>query len=203
MNPLPFVSAGGSIPAICQGATTIVLGGSFFGNATSAVWSDGGAGGTFINNTGSTPGTARYTASISAPVNVTLTLTSGGGSCGPQTASKTITIYPRPNVGSNVSPSATVCAGTPVTLSGTGATIYSWTGGVVNGVPFIPVSSNTYLVTGTNSSTGCVNTATRVITVNPLPSVGHIVNPSSGIVCAGSTVILSGTGANSYTGLAE
>ena len=37
------------------------------GGATSAIWSDGAAGGTFTNNTGSTPNTTTYTASSSAP----------------------------------------------------------------------------------------------------------------------------------------
>ncbi|UJH91070.1 hypothetical protein LZ575_20805 [Antarcticibacterium sp. 1MA-6-2] len=43
------------------------LGGSYGGGATSAVWTDGGAGGTFANNTGNTPNTATYTAAANAP----------------------------------------------------------------------------------------------------------------------------------------
>jgi hypothetical protein len=92
ITALPTASAGSAVAAICQGATTTALGGSFGGSATSAVWSDGGAGGTFANNTGSTPGTATYTASGSAPSTVTLTLTTSGGGCGTATDSKTLTV---------------------------------------------------------------------------------------------------------------
>jgi PKD repeat protein len=44
VTPLPTANAGSAIPAICQGGTTVALGGSFGGSATSALWSDGGAG---------------------------------------------------------------------------------------------------------------------------------------------------------------
>lgn len=97
ITALPTASAGSPVAAICQGATTAALGGSFGGSATSAVWSDGGAGGTFANNTGSTPGTATYTASGSAPSTVTLTLTTSGGGCGTATDSKTLTVNSVPS----------------------------------------------------------------------------------------------------------
>jgi uncharacterized repeat protein (TIGR01451 family) len=97
VNPNPTVNAGGAIPAICQGGTTISLGGSFGGGATSAIWSDAGAGGTFTNNSGSTPGTTTYTASLTAPATVTLTLTTSGGFCGTTSANKIITINPKPS----------------------------------------------------------------------------------------------------------
>lgn len=82
--------AGGAIPAIFQGGTTGSLGGSVSG-ATSGIWDDGGAGGTFTNNGGSTPNTATYTSSASSPTSVTLTLTATGG-CGTATASKVLTV---------------------------------------------------------------------------------------------------------------
>ena len=95
---LPTVDAGGAIAAICQGGTTTALGGSFGGTATAAVWSDGGAGGTFANNGGSAPNTATYTASASSASPVTLTLTTSGGSCGTVSGDKQITINSRPTV---------------------------------------------------------------------------------------------------------
>jgi hypothetical protein len=96
VNPNPTVNVGGALTAICQGGTTAALGGSFGGGATSAVWSDGGAGGSFTNNTGSTPGTATYTAAANAPATVTLTLTTSGGSCGTTSDSKTLTVNALP-----------------------------------------------------------------------------------------------------------
>jgi autotransporter-associated beta strand protein len=96
VNLNPTVSAGIAVAAICQGSNSGPLGGSFGGGATSAVWSDGGAGGSFTNNSGSTPGTATYTASITSSSSVTLTLTTNGGSCGTTSDSKQITVNPIP-----------------------------------------------------------------------------------------------------------
>jgi len=57
----PTINAGAAVPGICQGGTTGALGGSFGGSATGAIWSDGGIGGTFTNNSGTTPGTTTWT----------------------------------------------------------------------------------------------------------------------------------------------
>ncbi|UJH91069.1 hypothetical protein LZ575_20800 [Antarcticibacterium sp. 1MA-6-2] len=110
INPNPTVDVGSSIAAICQGGTTAALGGSFGGGATSAVWTDGGAGGTFSNNSGNTPNTATYTAAANAPNSVTLTLTTAGGSCQTVSDSKTISVNPTPtvNVGGAI---AAICQG--------------------------------------------------------------------------------------------
>jgi len=89
----------------------------------------------------------------------------------------------------------TVCVGIAVTLSGSGATSYTWDNGVSNGVPFTPaVGSLTYTVTGTTGS--CSNTDHVVVTVNALPTVNAGVDQT---VCAGIAVTLSGSGATSYT----
>jgi 6-phosphogluconolactonase (cycloisomerase 2 family) len=65
-----------------------------------------------------------------------------------------------------------LCAGESVTLTGGGADTYTWTGGVTNGVGFIPPSATTtYTVTGTVTATGCQNTAIITITVNPITIV--------------------------------
>ncbi len=88
----PTVLVGGAMSAICQGGTSAALSGSFGGSATGAIWSDGGAGGSFSNNDGATPATATYTAALDAPPSVTLTLTSVGGPCGVVSDSKSIAI---------------------------------------------------------------------------------------------------------------
>ena len=80
-----------------------------------------------------------------------------------------------------------MCAGGSATLSGTGASSYSWTGGVSDGVPFTPSAGiHSYTVTGTTD--GCSNTATTAITVNTTP-VGTITGPSS--VNIGSNITLT------------
>ena len=62
-----------------------------------------------------------------------------------------------------------VCEGNPVTLSGAGATSYTWDNSVLDGVAFTPLSTATYTVTGTDGN-GCVNSDQVVVTVNTLPS---------------------------------
>lgn len=139
INAVPVVDAGGALDAVCQGATTASLGGSFGGGATGAIWSDGLTGpnaGTFTNNDGSTPGITTYTASATAPATVTLTLTNLGGSCGTVYASKTLTVHPLLIAG--ISGDALVCQDdTPPKITftasnGTSPYTFSYT---VNGGP--------------------------------------------------------------------
>lgn len=80
-----------------------------------------------------------------------------------------------------------VCRGASVTLTGGGASTYTWTGGIVNGVAIQTdtLSTNTYTVTGTIA--GCSNTATKTITINPLPTATFTTqNESSSLYCDGS-----------------
>jgi hypothetical protein len=104
-----------------------------------------------------------------------------------------VTVNPLPVV--NAGTDVTVCAGTPVTLSGSGASTYTWNNAVSNAVAFTPTATTTYTVTGTDAN-GCVNTDQVVVTVNPLP----VVNAGTDVtVCAGTSVTLSGSGASTYS----
>lgn len=90
----PTVDAGPAMPSTTQGGITGPLGGSFGGSATGAVWS--ATEGTFNFNTGSTPGTATFLASLISSPTVTLTLTTIGSVCPAVSASKTISVVPDP-----------------------------------------------------------------------------------------------------------
>jgi hypothetical protein len=57
-----------------------------------------------------------------------------------------------------------ICAGDNVTLSGTGGSNYQWNNNVVDGQPFAPAQSSTYVVTA-QDSLGCTGTDTVVVTV--------------------------------------
>ncbi|MDA0741855.1 MAG: gliding motility-associated C-terminal domain-containing protein [Bacteroidetes bacterium] len=87
----------------------------------------------------------------------------------------------------------TSCVGDAVILNGAGAGIngtYSWTGGVTDGVSFVPAFSNTsttYTVTGTDIN-GCQNNATATVTVNDLP-VSPVVNTTSYSYCKDATAL--------------
>lgn len=120
-----------------------------------------------------------------------------GGVCGyKQTLTKTVFLYTTPTVGATISNSV-LCNGGSTTISGTGASTYTWTGGISNGVAFSPTTSATYSVTGT-SVNGCTNTAVASVTVNALPTV--TATPSSSVICNGGSVTLTGSGtATTYT----
>ncbi|MGP8216255.1 MAG: T9SS type A sorting domain-containing protein [Bacteroidia bacterium] len=98
----------------------------------------------------------------------------------------------------SVPASAAVCQGASVTLSGNGGVSYSWSGGITNGTPFIPASSASYIVTGTDSHS-CKNTDTIAVTVNTIPVVTITSSPIDDTICSGSAIILSGNGADSYS----
>jgi hypothetical protein len=107
----------------------------------------------------------------------------------------TIVVNSLPNVGISVNPSIHVCLGSNVTLSGTGASSYQWSGGIINATSFIPsYSPANYFVTGFDSITGCRNVDSVIIYINPPINV----NVSNFAICAGDSVTLSATGGVSY-----
>lgn len=176
--------------AVCPGGIVNL----FASNVANATYSWSGPGGyssTSQNPTGIvmplTPGTYDYT----------VTATVAGVPC---TSTTTVTVNPLPTV--NAGTDQVVCQGTQVTLSGSGASTYSWNNGVSNGVAFTqPVGNVTYTVTGT-SAAGCTNTDQVNVTVNALPTVNA---GTYGPVCANAaTIALAGTptgGAFSGTGV--
>jgi len=155
-------------PTICEGqsANLVATG------ATSYLWSNGMT-------------TSSQTVSPSTSTTYTVT---GLSDCGVTTQTSTITVNPIPTV--NAGLDTTVCAGTIITLSGSGATSYSWTNGISNAVPFSVSQTQTYTVTG--AANGCSNTDQVTINVNPLPNVNA--GPDQ-MLCDGQSTILSGSGA--------
>ena len=210
INPVPTVAVGGAVAAVCQSGTTTALGGSFAGAATSAQWSDGGAGGSFANNGGLTPATTTYTAAANSISPVTLTLTTSGGLCSIATASKQLTVNPNPtiNVGGAV---AAICqSGTTLALGGSyggGATSAVWTasptggsfsnnGGATPGTATYTAAANstspiTLTLTTSGGSCGTLN-ANKQVVVNPNPTV-NAGSALTAICQSGTTAVLGGS----------
>ncbi|TNF47285.1 MAG: hypothetical protein EP305_08215, partial [Bacteroidetes bacterium] len=124
-------------------------------------------------------GSQTFNAPFTSPLNYSLTgLTPSGGSCtitaafsadGACSTTQNYTSPAIPVVGAGTDQS--VCTGSQVTLSGSGASTYSWTGGVTNGVAFTPPAGTTsYTVTGTNAQ-GCTSTDQVNVTLNSNPTV--------------------------------
>jgi hypothetical protein len=103
---------------------------------------------------------------------------------------------PSPTVNITATPSNTVCAGSSVTLTASGSGSFTWSGGINDGVPFVPLNTQTYTVTATNAC-GATATSSITVTVNPLPSVGANASPTT--ICEGGSSTLTGNGAATYT----
>ncbi len=94
-----------------------------------------------------------------------------------------------------------VCSGNSVTLTTNAVSGYSWsTGATTQSIVVSPTSSGIYSVSGV-SSIGCSAAASISITVSTGAPVLSIVNTGSvaGGICAGKSVVLTASGALSYT----
>src|SRR5690606_18969269 len=119
----------------------------------------------------------------------TVTVTGSTLSGCENTATVTITANPNPIVGASATLEE-VCFGESTILTGSGADSYTWTGGVVDGLSFTPltVGPTTYTVTGTNAF-GCEGTASITITVIDCePVVPNFEMP--GHLCVGDCITI-------------
>lgn len=98
-----------------------------------------------------------------------------------------IVINALPTVVANAS-STNVCAGSEVTLTGSGADSYLWSGGVSDGISFIPTTTGYFTVLGTDNSTQCFNFDSVLVTVVGLPDTSVAQNGNQlAAVLAGAT----------------
>ncbi len=142
-NPLPLVVV--QDQTVCAG-TTITLSGN---GASTYAWDNGITNGiSFV---------------ASATATYAVTGTDANGCFASDQVLVTVNALPIVNAGAD----QTICEGSVVTLSGSGATSYVWNNGVTNGISFTPVTSGTYSVTGTDAN-GCINT--DFVTINILPT---------------------------------
>lgn len=176
INALPNVVATANPTSVCAGGSLTLTG----SGATSYTWTNGVTNGqSFVPNA-----TATYTVTGS-----------DANGCS-KTSTVTVPVNPLPIVNANAAPGTSICANTQLTLSGTGAVNYTWTPTGTNNVPFTPLTTTTYTVTGTDAN-NCSATSSVTVTVNPLPIIGLLVSPND-TVCAGTAVTLTANGANTY-----
>src|SRR5690606_12062040 len=130
----------------------------------------------------------------STPGTYNFTFTPTGPTCNP-TTQISVNIVPVSSV--DAGQDLTVCEGTQVTLTGTGAVNYYWDNNVINGVPFDPPVGTTtrYIVTGTGGN-GCSDFDTVFVTSVAMPTVdaGQDIT-----ICQGQSVTLTATGATTYS----
>lgn len=169
VNPLPIVTITGN-NVICVGGSTVFTA----AGGTNYAWSAGAQ--TTPSITLSTAGT------------YTVTVTDVNGCTA--TASRSLVIDPGT---ANILGTNNICAGTSSIFTAAGGVSYLWSNSATT--PSIVVSTaGTYTVTVTNAS-GCTKTASRTLTVSPLP-IAAIVGPNE--TCNGVALTLTATGGGTY-----
>ena len=173
----------GSNKSICIGSGVSI--GDVLTNGYTYSWSPSYS----LNNSSS----STVVASPTSTTTYTLTETNSSG-CS-QTGSITVNVNSLPIV---TAISTRICPGNSIKLTGSGASTYSWSNGVVDGVPFLPQASAIYTLTGTDNN-GCQNSAT--ITVVPSDSASPTINVSPQITLPNGSpnTIYVGRGAQTIT----
>lgn len=188
---------GSSIPV--TKTVSVVQGPAFIINSTPAATVCAGNNVT-ITPSGATTYTLINTGATAPPFVVTPTtatiysvsaITSGTNTC-KRTQTLSITIG---TINININPpTPSVCPGQSITLTGSGATTYTWSSGPnTAAITVTPAVTITYTLNGTNS--GCTGTKTVQVNVNPIPTV----TVNSPTICPSSTVALIASGANTYS----
>jgi len=191
---LPVVSIAASSPTLCMdnfngSPNTVVFTAA---GATSYIWGP---------ITGITPNTLNGSSitgtSTGAPI-VSVTVIGSAATC-TNTASFTVAAIPNPIIAVT---SGSMCFGTSVNLTSSGANTYTWSPSASlnvsngNAVTASPAVTTVYSVIG--SSVGC-NSQTQTGTASVVPNPTVTLAPLSPTICIGSSINLTASGASDYT----
>lgn len=115
--------------------------------------------------------------------------------CLTNSVAKTLTILPTPTL--LVSGPTSVCVGSSISQTVSGASSYSWSSGATTSVVSLtPSASGIFTITGTDSN-GCFSATTKSITVELVPQL--TLTSSSSSICSTQSVSISASGASSYS----
>ena len=159
-------------------------------NAYGGFWSATNGGGVLSPNVSNS--NVVYNANPSDPSTVNFTYVAFN-QCGSTTASTSISVLSLPTV--NAGLNQTACANSNVTLTATSNGTVVWNSGLLDGVAFLAAQGTTSYIATATGANGCTNTDTVTVTGLALPNVGAGQDQT---VCAGESVTLNGSGANSY-----
>jgi hypothetical protein len=146
-------------------------------------------------------GASNYTFSGGNPVNPAATTSysvtgTNSTGCISLPAVATVTVYNNPAVTAASSASVS-CSGSPLNLTASGATSYTWsTGANTASTTASPTVNTTYYVIGADTN-GCISYVTIPVTVNPVPNVA--IATTKTFICVGNTATLTASGALTYT----
>ena len=159
-------------------------------NAYGGFWSATNGGGVLSPNVSNS--NVVYNANLSDPSTVNFSYVAFN-QCGSTTANTSISVLSLPTV--NAGLNQTACTNSNVTLTATSNGTVVWNSGLLNGIAFAAAQGTTSYVATATGTNGCTNTDTVTVTGQALPDVGAGEDQT---VCAGESVTLNGSGANSY-----
>lgn len=137
-----------------------------------------------------------YTANQAGNFSVRVSNTTLG--CVDTTSAITVTSIAPPVVSAGAD--QTVCGGTTVTLTASGATGYAWNNGsssaTLSVATGLNATTNVYVVSGTDVATGCTKKDTVLVFVNALPQINAGVDFNA---CENVEISLSASGGLTYT----
>ena len=186
VNPLPTVSVNSD--TICVGGSSLLTATTGASSPT-YLWSPGGE---------TTP---TITVSPVSTTIYTVLVTDGTTGC-TNSASGTVTVNPLPTVGVN---SAAICVGDSVLLTATtsaSSPTYLWSpgGATTPSISVSPGSTTIYTVLVTDGVTGCTNSASGTVTVNPLPNCTIITNAALACPSHDNTASVASAGVGAHYG---
>jgi len=176
----PLVSITGA-SVVCPGKT-IVLTGSSGGNSQ---WYLNGAPISGANSN-------TYAASQPGVYNMVKTNANG---CADSAAVSKILISTQPTI-TVVASATSVCQGSAITFSASGALSYTWSTGNAAVITVTPSTNTTYTVSGSDVNS-CQSTSSITAVVKPLPQV--TASSNAPVICEGETATLTANGAATFT----
>lgn len=163
--------------SFCKGDSTQL---SVSGNAFSYTWNPGAQNGSLIT--------------VQPTTSLVYTLTASGSSCS-STQTLAINVFSLPVL--TISGKDSICAGSSVTHTVSGASVYSWSHGAFgNVVTTTPVTNTVYTVVGTDTNL-CASSQTISIVLMALPSVS--ISSTRAVICKNESAILTALGASTYS----
>ncbi|MFZ4522037.1 MAG: T9SS type A sorting domain-containing protein [Bacteroidales bacterium] len=194
VNPLPAATAGAD-RSICLNASTTLGAPALKGSSNSYSWTS--------NPAGFTSTLARPVVSPTVTTTYTLVETITFTGCS-NTHDVTVTVIPLPAAAAGDARAICLNESSTIGASAVVGSVYSWTSvpagftSTVANPTVSPTVTTTYSVVETATSTGCSNTNSVVVTVNPLPAAaaGSVVT-----ICYGSSTDIGAAaiGGNTYS----
>lgn len=112
------------------------------------------------------------------------------------TSAVTVNVLPQPNIQILANPGTVICEGNLITLTAIGGLQYQWSGGIQNGIPFLPNQSSIYAVVASDIN-GCTNQSTVSIQIDTMSNIQ--VSASNRINCEQLSAVLTASGGQQYT----